>query len=512
MNSTPIMPAELGADAPVRAPRSTKERVAVVDIGSNSVRLVIYESLSRTTATMHNEKTICSIGRDIEATGLLHKEGCELALESLRRFKLLADGIGVSVREAVATAAARDASNGPDFVRRAEAAWGAPVRVLSGKEEARLAAEGVIASIPDADGLAADLGGGSLDMSMVKGGQSGEAASLPFGPLRLLGLTKGDIDKARQLIDAEFAKLPQFKTLDHRSLYVVGGIWRSFARVDMLREQYPLHMLQHYTIPAGRALDLCSVLAKQGRKSLELMQGVSKRRMELLPYGAVVLQRLLAAAKFKDVVVSANGLREGLLYEKLTDEERAKDPLIDFATVENARWSRSPAHALEMFHWCSPLFADENAEFRRLRLAACLLSDIGWRRHPDYRARGTHSEVLNMPFSGADHRAREFIAAAVYHRYSGDEDMPGDMVTLGLLDKADAQRAFHIGMAARVAFDLSAAAPGELSHYRLRLTPSKVVVEVPKRRGMIADETVKKRVGALASALDRKGEILVGLG
>ena len=512
MSDTPIFPAELGADAPARALRSIKGRVAVVDIGSNSVRLVVYESLSRTTATVHNEKTICSIGRDIETTGLLHKEGCELALESLRRFKLLADGIGISVREAVATAAARDATNGPEFVRRAEAAWGAPVRVLTGKEEARLAAEGVIAAIPDADGLAADLGGGSLDMSIVKGGQTGEASSLPFGPLRLLGLTKGDTDKARQLIDAELAILPQFKALDHRTLYAVGGIWRSFARVDMLREQYPLQMLQHYTIPYARALELCTVLAKQGRKSLELMQGVSKRRMELLPYGAVVLQRLLLAAKFKDVVVSANGLREGLLYEKLSAEERAKDPLIDFASIENARLSRSPAHALEMFHWSSPLFSDENAEYRRLRMVACLLSDLGWRRHPDYRARGTYNEVLNLPFAGADHRAREFIAAAVYHRYSGDEDMPVDMVTLGLLDKQDERRAFRIGMAARLGFDLSAAAPGELSHYRLRLTPSKVVLEVPKRRGVIADETVKKRVGALASALDRKGEILVGIG
>ena len=512
MPAPPMVPAEVSADAPVRALRVAKGRVAIVDIGSNSVRLVIYELLSRTTATVHNEKTICSIGRDLEITGLLHKEGCELALESLRRFKLLSEGIGVSFREAVATAAARDASNGPEFVRRAEAAWGAPVRVLTGKEEARLAAQGVIASIPDADGLAADLGGGSLDMSVVKGGQTGEASSLPFGPLRLLGLTKGDVDRARQLIDGELEKIPHFKTLDHRSLYLVGGIWRSFARVDMLREQYPLHMLQHYTIPYARALELCTVLAKQGRKSLELMSGVSKRRMELLPYGALVLQRLMLAAKFKDVIVSANGVREGLIYEKLSSEERSKDPLIDFATIENTRLSRSPDHALEMFHWSSPLFSDENAEYRRLRLAVCLLSDIGWRRHPDFRAYGTYNEVLNMPFAGADHRSREFIAASVYHRYSGDQDLPLDLLVLGLLDKQDQKRAFRIGLAARVAFDLSASAPGELSHYRLRLTPSKVVLEVPKRRGMIADETVKKRVGALASALERKGEILVGVG
>jgi exopolyphosphatase/guanosine-5'-triphosphate,3'-diphosphate pyrophosphatase len=490
--------------------RIAQGRVAVVDIGSNSVRLVVYESLSRTAPTVHNEKAICSIGRDMVNTGLLHKDGCELALESMRRFRVLAEKLGVVVREAVATAAARDAANGPEFVRRAEAAWGAPVRVLSGKEEAHFAGQGVIAAIPDADGLAADLGGGSLDMAVVRKGRTGEPCSLPFGPLRLIDLAKGDTERARNLVDGELAKLPQLGMLDDRTLYAVGGIWRSLARVDMLREHYPLHMLQHYTIPFDRALELCNVLAKQSRKSLELMSAVSKRRMELLPYGAVVLHRLLMTAKFKELVICANGLREGLLYDKLSDEERAKDPLIDFVSLENARLSRSPAHALEIFHWSSPLFGDENAELRRLRQAANLLSDIGWRRHPDYRARGTYEEVLYMPFAGADHRAREFIATSVYHRYSGDEDIPDDLAAPGLLSRQDSERALRIGWAARVAFDLSASAPGELPNYRLRLTPTKVILEVPKRRSVVADDTVSRRLASLASAMDRKAEILVG--
>ncbi|MGA7674513.1 MAG: Ppx/GppA family phosphatase [Rhizomicrobium sp.] len=510
MSGTPIVPADLEAEMPAPAARNAKGRVAVVDVGSNSVRLVVYESLSRTASTVHNEKAICSIGRDMVNTGLLHKEGCELALESLRRFRVLAEKLGVVVREAVATAAARDAANGPEFVRRAEAAWGAPVRVLSGKEEAHFAAQGVIAAVPDADGLAADLGGGSLDMATVKNGRTSEPCSLPFGPLRLIDLAKGDTEKARQLIDSELATLPQLKTLDNRTLYAVGGIWRSLARVDMLREGYPLHMLQHYTIPFARALELCNVLAKQGRKSLDLMSAVSKRRMELLPYGAIVLQRLLTTARFKEIVVSANGLREGLLYDKLSQDERAKDPLIDFAGVENARLSRSPAHAMEMFHWSSPLFGEENAEHRRLRQAACLLGDIGWRRHPDHRARGTYEEVLYMPFAGADHRAREFIATSVYHRYSGDQDIPDDLDVPGLLGKQDGERALRIGLAARVAFDLSASAPGELPNYRLRLTPAKIILEVPKRRSVIADDTVSRRLATLASAMGRKAEILVG--
>ncbi|MDE2184360.1 MAG: Ppx/GppA family phosphatase [Alphaproteobacteria bacterium] len=509
MSGSPSSPADIDVAMPARAATNPQTRIAVVDIGSNSVRLVVYEGLTRAAATVHNEKTICSIGRDLGATGMLHKDGVELALEALRRFRLLTDRLGVALREAVATAAARDASNGTEFVRRAEAAWGAPVRVLSGSEEAKLAGEGVIAAIPDADGLAADLGGGSLDMVTLKAGRTGEAASLPFGPLRLMAQSRGDLDKMRDMIDTALERSPAIQAMNYRTLYAVGGIWRSVARVDMLREEYPLHMLQHYTIPHERALQLSTVLAKQGRKSLELLTAVSKRRMELLPYGAVVLQRLLLAAKFKEVVVSANGVREGLLFSRLSQEERAKDPLLEFTSIENQTHSRSPAHALEMFHWASPLFADENAELRRLRLAVSYLSDVGWRRHPDHRARGTYADVLNMPFAGADHRARAFIATAIFHRYSGDGEMPSDLHVPGLLDKQDQLRALRIGLAARVAFDLSASAAGELGHYRLRMTPTKVLLEVPKRRSVIADDTVGKRMGALGEVMDRKPEILV---
>lgn len=509
MSDSSYLPIDLGDDTPARAKDAATGRIAIVDIGSNSVRLVVFDALSRSAHTVHNEKTICSIGRELGSTGLLYREGVELALESLRRYRHLSDQLGATLREAVATAAARDARNGPEFVRRAEGAWGGTVRVLSGPEEARLAGEGVLASIPDADGLVADLGGGSLDMVTVRGGRTAEAYSLPFGPLRLAGLSKGDLDRTRRLVDNELERWQPLAGLDGKTLYLVGGIWRSVARVDMLREEYPLHMLQHYTIPSARALDLCAVLAKQGKKSLELLEVVSKRRMELLPYGAIVLQRLLSAVRFKEVIISANGVREGIVFAKLSPEERLKDPLIDFAGIENARAAREPAHALEMFAWAGPLFADENAYYRRLRLAASLLSDLGWRRHPDYRSRGTYEDVLNMPYDGTDHRSRAFIAAAVFHRYAGDQEMPPELQRKGLLDGKEQRRALRIGLAARLAFDLSASAAGELGHYRLRLTPSKVILEVPKRRSAIADDTVGRRMGALGAAFDRNAEIQV---
>jgi exopolyphosphatase/guanosine-5'-triphosphate,3'-diphosphate pyrophosphatase len=485
----------------------TRGPVAIVDIGSNSVRLVVYESPTRVAATLQNEKSICAIGRDMVTTGRLHAEGCAAALEALARFRLVADGLNVELHEAVATAAARDAANGAEFIARAEKAWGGPIRILAGEDEARIAAEGVVAGIPDADGLAADLGGGSLDMVTVKSGKTSNALTLPFGPLRLMDQSKGDPDKARDIVDKG---LKNIAGLSAPALYAVGGIWRSFARVDMEEQGYPLHVLQHYTIPRGRALRLCKLLAGLSKDSVRKIKVVSKRRAESLPYGAVVLERLLEAGDIKDVVISAYGLREGLLYAGLSADERAKDPLVEYARAANLRAARVAAHADEMIRWTAPLFDGESAEDARIRAASAYFSDVNWRRHPDDRAQGAFSQVLTAPFAGASHRARAVIAASMFHRYSGDEDVPSTIAMTALLDKDDEKRALLLGLAWRFAFSLSASAAGELAHYRLRMTPAKVILEVPTRRDSIAGEPVQKRLGALADALGRKGEILVG--
>lgn len=484
--------------------------LAIVDIGSNSVRLVIYEGATRTPAVVHNEKAICAIGRNMVTTHRLHEGGIEMALEALARFRMLADAHSVKHRLAVATAAARDAENGGEFIGRAEKAWGGAIRILSGEEEARVAAEGVLAGIPDADGLVGDLGGGSLDMVTVKGGQTGAAVTLPFGPLRLMDAAKGNPDKARSLVDSGLHVLDGLESLRGRALYAVGGAWRSLARVDMDETGYPLHVLHDYRIPAVRALKLCRVVSGLSKKSLDRIKIISKRRAESLPYGAVVLERLIMATGLKEIVVSAYGLREGVLHGLLSDEERAKDPLLEFAFASNRRHARVPAHAEELYTWLTPLFQGEDAALARIRRAACHFCDIGWRRHPDDRALGAFEQVLTAPFSGADHRTRAAIATAVFHRYSGDEDFPLVQTAHDLLSPEDEALARRIGLAARLGFALSASAMGVLPHYRLRLTPTKTILEVSAARGAIAGDPVQKRLGALAAAMGRKGEILIG--
>ena len=504
-----IAPADQRGAAPGPGMGARGGPVAVVDIGSNSVRLVIYESFSRAPAVVHNEKAICAIGRDMVTTGHLHREGMKMALESLARFRMLADAHRVEAREAVATAAARDAANGQEFIRQAEAAWGSPIRILSGEEEARLAAEGVLAGMPQANGLVADLGGGSLDMVTVRDGSTGHALTLPIGPLRLMDAARGDPEKGRDIVDRKLESLEAIGSLKGRSLYAVGGVWRSFARLDMDDTDYRLHVLHNYEIPASRALKLCKALARLSRKSLDKMRIISRRRAEALPFGAIVLERLLLAGDLKDVVISAYGLREGILHAHLPADERARDPLIAFAAASNNRISRMPAHADEVFRWSAPLFADEGEEFARIRRAVCLFSDIGWRRHPDERALGAFTQVLTAPFAGAGHRARAIIATAVFHRYSGDEDHPREIALGGLLSQEDAATAVRIGLTLRLAFALSASATGELPRYRLRMTPTRLLLEISRRREKIAGEPVLKRLGELAAAFGRKGEILI---
>jgi exopolyphosphatase/guanosine-5'-triphosphate,3'-diphosphate pyrophosphatase len=504
------MTAEARGPLHAAARRGKSGPVAIVDIGSNSVRLVIYENFSRTPAVVHNEKAICAIGRNMVTTGRMNEDGIVLALEALGRFRMLADAHKVETREAVATAAARDAANGAEFVRKGEALWGGPIRILSGEEEAELAAQGVISGTPDADGLVADLGGGSLDVVAVRHGKTGAAMTFPFGPLRLMDVAHGNPDKARDLVDRGLRDIPRIGALKDRSLYAVGGVWRSLARIDMEDIAYPLHVLHDYAIPRARALKLCRLVAQQSRKSLERMQIVSRRRAESLPYGAVVLERLLLATDMKEVVISAYGLREGLLHAALPEAERAKDPLIEFATAINTRISRAPGHAEEMFDWMTPLFPGEREPERRIRHAICLFSDVGWRRHPDDRAIGTFNQVVTAPFAGASHRTRALIATAIFHRYSGDEDFQGDTAIHDLLSEEDERLARRIGLTARLAFALTASAERELPHYPLRMTPTRVLLDVSRRRERIAGEPVQKRLGALAALMDRKGEILIG--
>jgi exopolyphosphatase/guanosine-5'-triphosphate,3'-diphosphate pyrophosphatase len=343
----------------------------------------------------------------------------------------------------------------------------------------------------------------------VKEGKTGTAATLPFGPLRLMDASGGNLNKARNVVEKGLERAEFAKALKGRALYAVGGIWRALANVDMEQQNYPLRVLHHYVIPAGRAVKLCRVVSGLSRKSLEKMRSVPKRRAEALPYGALVLEEMIQVFGLKEIVVSAYGLREGVLQRKLKPEEAAKDPLIAFAQDMNAREARTPGHAFELFDWMAPLFPKETQRERRIREAACQFADIGWRRHPDDRAMGAFTQVLRGAYGAADHHERALMATAAYYRYAGDGDFPEETGVGGLLGAEGAVLAQQIGLAERLGFGLSGALEGELPEMNLILTKDALVLEVPSAKRTLLAETVNKRLADLAGAFGRKAQTAV---
>lgn len=486
--------------------------VAVVDIGSNSVRLVVYDGLRRSPTPVFNEKILCGLGKGVAITGKLSEEGVVRALAALRRFRALTRQIGAKQVFAVATAAAREAANGEDFIDRAEAAVGAGIDVLSGKEEARYAALGVIAGIPEADGLAGDLGGGSLELIDIKDGKLRDGVTLPIGPLRLIDMSGGSISRARKIVDEYFEKAKILEKLKGRSFYAVGGTWRNLARLHMAQNKYPLHVLHHYTMTRQQAASVTDLVAGLSPSSLKDIREVSKSRSDTMPYGALVLNRLLDHSKPKDVVCSVLGVREGLLYSKLPRRKMQADALLSSCWDFARRYARSPEHELELCDWTDQLFGDgglkESPAERRLRYAACLLADIGWRAHPDYRAERSLGMISQAAFVGIDHPGRVFLALTVFFRYEG---IGSDEGLIRLLEDDAIARAHLLSNIFRLAYILSAAMPGMLPKIGLRLGGNKtLLLTLPKKLADLMGERVEKRLAGLAAEMGRTAKIVIG--
>jgi len=491
---------------------STKYRpVSVVDIGSNSVRLVVYDGLRRAPTPVFNEKILCGLGRGVATTRQLNPQGMERALAALRRFKALSRQIGAREVYSVATAAAREAENGPQFVDMAEEALGAHIDVLSGKEEARLAAMGVMAGVSEADGLIGDLGGGSLELIDVNGGQIRDGITFPLGPLRLIDMSGGSTAKAREIIDKYLDSSPLLTQLKGRSLYAVGGTWRSIARIHMAQTRYPLHVLHNYTIGREQARSVADLVAHLSSSSLKDIKTVSKSRIDTLPYGALVLERLLAKSKVKQMVVSIYGVREGLLYSKLPKRKREADALLSSCWDFCCRYARSPEHELELCDWTDKLFAhksfEETEAERRLRQAACFLADIGWRAHPDYRAQRSLGMISQAAFVDIDHAGRVFLALTIYYRYEGEEEgLTNNLARL--VNDRTLERARLLSEVFRLAYIITAAMPGVLPKIALEMAGTKnLTLRVPKKLADLMGERVAKRLDALAGQLGRLATI-----
>jgi exopolyphosphatase / guanosine-5'-triphosphate,3'-diphosphate pyrophosphatase len=493
----------------IGAPRD----VAAIDIGSNSVRLVLYRLEGRAIWTVFNEKVLAGLGRDLAETGRLSVEGAAQALTALKRFAAVIEGVQPAHTFVAATAAVRDAADGQAFCDRVAAATGLKIRVLSGEEEARYAALGVLAGIPCADGMVGDLGGSSLELVRLADGQPARGVTLPLGPFALADASGFDPDRLRETIAGRLQPIGEARA---DTLYAVGGAWRSLAQVHMEITGYPLRVVHQYEIDAAELMNTARLIARSSKASLEKWPGLSRKRADTLPYAALVLEGLIERLGLKRIVLSAWGVREGLLYEALESEVAAIDPLLAGCSALGARQGISPALPGTLLGWITPLLAALPPVFGRARDglladAACRLADLGARLHPDHRVELAFNQVLRAPIPGQNHAERAYLAAAVGARYGGGGATPEPRTVARLLNEDQRQGARILGLAIRLACDLSGRSPQLLVNARARVSAGALILSAADGYAdVLLGEQTRRRGKALAEAMGLKLDIRSG--
>jgi exopolyphosphatase/guanosine-5'-triphosphate,3'-diphosphate pyrophosphatase len=491
---------------------TSKNYLAVIDIGSNSVRLVVFSGAERVPDVVFNEKLMAGLGEKVGDTGKMDPGAIKKAVATLKRFKALCHQMQVKEIELVATAAVRDAKNGPGFVKKVEKECGLKIRVINGIEEARLAGLGVLSGEPSALGVTGDLGGGSLELARMKDGAIYETLSLPIGPLRLMSRFGSNRSKIKKFLRETFSEIPWLAECEGENLYLVGGAWRNIVKLMMREKSNPLPILHGYSASKGEITSYSKRLSKLAVADIPFAGSIPSRRRQVIPTAALILTELLSAMKAKRAVTSSYGLREGLLFDKLSSEERTIDPFIySCEGLANER-CRFAEHSRVIFDWTRPLFKRRSVDPAlrdRLQYAISLLSDIAWRGHPDFRAEKAVESVLHGNFVGVSHHHRAYVAIALNQAYGAPIDAPHLAQMLPLLKIDDIMEARMMGAALRLAQRLSGGAVRALELSELRLTKSTLYLGVPEEYREIANDVVLKRVRDLAQLIGRKAKIEV---
>lgn len=481
---------------------SSRDYVAVLDIGSNAVRFVVYDGLSRAPFKIHNERTQCHLGKHLATTGRLNPDGVALALDSIGRYAALISAMKIKQVRAVATAAMRDAEDGADFIKKVKADYGLEIKVIEGEEEARLSAQGVMMNGLGAGGVIGDYGGGSLELIVVEKDEVKHKTSLPVGAHRLNAID--GYDARLRNIDEKLSRVEFIKNYTGRDFYAIGGAWRSMARAHMRMEKHPMLMLDHYTIDGKRASAFADLISRQSEAALKKTMGIMEKRVHDMGVAALAMRRLFEVLQPARLIFSGTGLREGLLVDQLAPDLQQQDALIASCEKIALQGSRFSDHdgfaALE--RWLAPLFTNADARTKRLLKASCLLSDIGWFEHEDYQARHAFERILVMPFYGIDHAGRAFLALTQYVRYGGDARDVRD-VTSKLLDEKQVTAATVAGLAQSTGYLLTGGALGLLKDADFIVTPKLITLKLRAKSHMLNAEVVGKALAALADTMGR---------
>lgn len=480
------------------------QEAAVIDVGSNSVRLVVYRIDGRAMTPILNEKVMAGLGRDLRKNGFLAEDGVDQAMRALTRFATIVEALGVKDVFPVATAAVREARDGKAFVQRVKEETGFTLRVLDGADEARLSALGVSAGAPDADGVVGDLGGASLELIEMTPAGPGRGETFALGPLALARDEAFEYQRVSKQVTETLASAKALKRKGG-AFYAVGGAWRALGRIDMALRNHPLGVLHHYEISRADVLKLADVVRKQSKRSLERLEEAAAKRAEGLPYAAVVLERVVLAGQFDRVILSAYGLREGVLVERMSEQALSVHPLIAGAEALGGRWARGRAFGAALDKWIAPMFVKRPPVFtpehdRVLRGAAARLADLGGPLHPDQRVEIMFDLVLRAPLAAISHEERAFLAAAIHHRYAKAPPRHAPAYVRLLNDDRRAAAA-ALGAALRLGADLSGRSETLLAAFEVAVVDERLQLRVKKQLAHLATETAQRRLEAAAGAL-----------
>ena len=358
------------------------------------------------------------------------------------------------------------------------------------------------------DGIVGDLGGGSLELIDVHGAHVRHGLTLPLGGLALADIAGKSMKKAERFVEETLDDVDMLEEGEGRTFYAVGGTWRALARLHMWQTGYPFHVMHNYRIGAREALEFARLVHRVDTETLSKIEVVSAARRPLLAYAALVMEQLVRAIKPKEVVISVLGVREGLLYSLLKAKERARDPLICAAAELNVLRSRSPHHGEELIAWTDRFMAssgiEETAEERRLRHAACLLADIGWRAHPEYRGEQSMNIIANGAFVAVDHPGRAYLALSIYFRHAGvgEEELSPRLRELASTRMLDHAR--MLGAAIRVAYILTAGQGGVLPKTPMQVKRGKLVLTLKGKYRGLAGDRLANRLRQLARLIGRE--------
>jgi len=476
---------------------------AIIDIGSNTVRLVIYGGPMRAPAVLHNEKVTARLGKGVAETGQLGKRASANALAALARYRVLLQLKGVERVDVVATAAVRDAANGLAFLEQVALLGFAP-RLLSGEQEAVTSAHGVLGAFPGAHGVVGDLGGGSLELVDIAGDDCRHGVSMPLGTLQLARLRSSG-DRAFGQAVAKALKAADWSAEPGSTLYLVGGSLRAFARYAMDNLAWPIDDPHGFVLDAAQGLRIARNLARRKPDTLRPLYGISTARMNSLPDTAALLAVLIRRLQPGKLVFSAWGLREGLLYQDMPAGVRAQDPLVAGMSAFVQEHGIAAQIGAMVAGWtvaAAPPLGVERRE--RLRLAATMLCLAAATVEPNLRGDIAREWGLRKRWIGAATTERVMLCVAMLAN-TGQLDVPPELATL------IAPHALHEaqtwGLATRCCRRFSTCAPHGLSGSTLTVEPGRLVLCVQPALSALVNDGVERDLRALAMHLGLKAEV-----